>query len=440
MIAAWGFALLALGVCVPQGDLEKKIDEIIPRLSDDSIDVRDRAVGSLVELGSPAVAILRRRANEVGAEIRGRLLEACSRIESQDTRSKYLPPVKGVTLDWENRPAREALEEIARRTGLLMDSANVDGAASFSVKDATPLEAIDAVCKSASLSWRTVDEEQFLARRNSAHDRERPRIVVQNGKSAEYPVAYCRNYRIRATEVSLTRTNTFEASQSQANLGLDLGWAPGVKPDGLQSFTVTEIKDDQGRSLLIEENDRLRGRIRGLRPRYRGHDSGSYRQTVSFKYPDADVRKIASVKGIAVFSFPQEEKTVTFDKPSESEGKSVELSGLTITLKEFRPKGAGLSFTLEMTGKFRGAPGDSGDEDGWGGFPFASEDVELVTETGEPPRARGISGRGDGKSYSWTFDFNGDKPILAKEIKISCVLRHFHDEVKFELKEIALPR
>src|SRR5947207_3273881 len=103
MIRALALALL---LCAAQDDLSKKIDDIVPRLSDDSIDVRDRAVQALVDLGPSAIPLLRKRAAELGAETQGRLIEACNRIESRNTLAKYLPPLKKVTLEWENKPAR----------------------------------------------------------------------------------------------------------------------------------------------------------------------------------------------------------------------------------------------------------------------------------------------------------------------------------------------
>jgi hypothetical protein len=87
-------ALALLLAACPQEDLGKKIDEIIPRLSDDSIDVRDKTVQALADLGPGALPLLKKRAAELGAETSGRLLEACARIESRNTLVKYLPPLR----------------------------------------------------------------------------------------------------------------------------------------------------------------------------------------------------------------------------------------------------------------------------------------------------------------------------------------------------------
>src|SRR5262245_56606236 len=100
MTRALAFALLVAYAQENQDDLAKRIDEIIPKLSDDAIDVRDRAVQSLADLGPAALPILRKRAAELGGETKGRLIEACGKIESRNTLAKFLPPLKRITLDW----------------------------------------------------------------------------------------------------------------------------------------------------------------------------------------------------------------------------------------------------------------------------------------------------------------------------------------------------
>jgi hypothetical protein len=431
---------LALLLAVPQDDLAKRIDEIIPRLSDDSIEVRDRAVQALSDLGPAAVPLLRKRAAELGGETQGRLIEACGKIEARNTLAKYLPPLKRVTLDWENKPAREALDEISRRTGLVVEAtgANLEGAVTFALRDAAPIQALDELCRQAGLSWRSADDDMF-GRRRGAAPRSTPRVLIHNAKTTDYPAAYVRHYRARVTQVSLTRTNTFQASQSTAQLNLDLSWTPDVKPEGVVSFKVTELKDDQGRSLLPEENERARVRARAMRSRYRGRDMGSSSQYVSFKFPEADAKTL-SLKGTAVIAFPQELRTVAFPNPADAAGKAIELNGLTITLKDYSEKGTARSVTLEMSGQYNGPRDDGGDEDGFGNLPFSYEDVELISEAGEPMRSQGMSGRGDGKTYTWQLEFDGDKAGVAKEIRIQCILRRFQDEAVFEIKDIALPK
>jgi hypothetical protein len=63
-----------------------------------------------------------------------------------------------------------------------------------------------------------------------------------------------------------------------------------------------------------------------------------------------------------------------------------------------------------------------------------------VTSGGERLQNRGMSGRGDGKTYSYRLTMQGSKAEAVKEIRIPCVLSYFDDEVKFELRDIVLPK
>ena len=111
---------LALLAVLPQDGLEKKIADLVARLSDDSIDAREQAVKDLADLGPPAIPVLRKAMVKLDGEVRGRVDQAIKAIEARDTLAQSLPPFKTVTLDHRNRPAKEALEEIARHAGFAL--------------------------------------------------------------------------------------------------------------------------------------------------------------------------------------------------------------------------------------------------------------------------------------------------------------------------------
>jgi hypothetical protein len=123
-----------------------------------------------------------------------------------------------------------------------------------------------------------------------------------------------------------------------------------------------------------------------------------------------------------------------FEKPFEP-GKSLELNGLKTTLKEVREADGSINITLELSGRFAGRVGDAED-----GAPFNYDDVRPITESGKRLRSRGMSGRGDGQTTTWTLRYSPAAGDALKEIRIPCVLDRFEDEVKFEIRDIPLPR
>lgn len=434
--------LFALAVLALQGDLEKKIDELVGRLDDDRIDAREAAVQALVELGPAAVPLLKNRIEKLDLESKGRVEDAVRSIEAREAMSQSLPPLRRVTLALKDRPVREALVEIRKQTGLPFDftEASVDAAISVALKDATPLEALDEVCRlGGQLSYAVSGQDDYNRLTGERIPRE-PRIRFSNGDAREYPAFYVRHYRLRVTQISLTRTNTFAKAgqkQSSAYLTLDAVWPPDVKPDGVTEFRITELKDDQGRSLLMQEGaaagrmPRQFGRVR----RTRGYDS-TVNETVPFKYPEADARKIAVLKGEVSLRFPKETRMIVFDKLAESRGKTVDVGGAKVTLKDYQDKGTSHLIELQVTGRIGGAGGTGS----WDALPFSYEDVEITTESGARLESGSMSGSGDGKSYTLKLDRRATKPEPVKEVRIPCVLSHFQDDFKFELKDIPLPK
>lgn len=431
---------LALLLLLPQDGLESKIEAILQRLGADDIDAREGAGRDLSALGPEALPLLRRRAGTLEGEAKSRVEEACKRIERERKRSIVLPPLRLVTLDVQERPAKEVLEAVAKQAGVEIDFGGVapETPVTLSIKDAAPFRAFEEVCRKAGdLSFEPmqgkgetdVEEEGPLA----AELAKPARIVIQSAASPEYPSAYVRHYRVRVTQITVTRMMDFRQNRSSAHLQLDLQWLPGVSPLALSRFAVEEVVDDQGRSLLPEKNEmnpmfaRKMGRHFGMR-------TAGFPHTLTLPVPPADAKKIVTLRGTAAFSFPGDSRALVFEKPLEG-GKSLEMGGLKATLKDVRAADGTLTVTLEIAGRSTLRANDGEDP-----APFTYDDVQPITESGKRLRSRGMSGRGDGTSTTWTLRYALPAAETLKEIRIPCVLDRFEDEIKFEIRDIPLPR
>lgn len=435
MIRALALALL---IVLPQDDPAKKIDEILSRLSDDSVEVRDGALKDLVALGPPALPLLQALLEKLEAEARGRVQEACRRIETAAALAKVLPPLRKVALDAKDKPLKDVFDEIARQTGLALDPSggSFDGPVTLALKDATPLQALDAACRASKSTHYQIlegDEDRMmgLRRRRGVAPPTGARIALQSGGWTEYPAHYVRHYKVRVTQVQLNKVNAFDGVQKTGHLSLDLQWPPDVKPDRILRFRLAELKDDQGRSLLLKEDDDGGFALHRLR---RGWGIGA-QHSVQFKYPEAGAKAIATLRGDAVVEFPKDVRTVSFEKPVEAKGKTLELEGLKLTLRDCKSDSQSHTVTLEMTGRLKGAEADPDHH----GYPISWEEIEVIGESGERLSQGGMSGTGNGTVYTWTLTYRGTKAEPLKEIRIRCVLTRHADEVKFELKDIPFP-
>jgi hypothetical protein len=436
LVVALSLGLLASPL--PAQDPGARIDELLQRLNDDALPVRETAARELSELGPDALPLLAKRLEGLDGERRGRVQEAMRRIEDRQKLFRVLPPLKTVTLDVAEKPLREVLEEISRQSGIPVDlsAGGFDGPVTLKLKDALPLRAFDEACaKGGGASYRTrrpQDDGLVVPADQAAPGA----FLFQTTATPDYPASYAKSYRVRLTQISLTRTNDFRREQSTASLQFDLLWPPLAYPHSIAEFSVSEAVDQQGRSLLLPVNPNNRFAVAAGR-RFTRHWMGGAYQSLAIAYPEADAGRIASLKGVLTLVYPGDERTLVFDDPSDKQGQSLELFGLKVTLKECRSNGQSTVVSLEMTGRFA-PPGSAAaaDEDG---LPFNSDEVVVVTRSGARLRSAGMSGSSDGRSHQWELRLQGNVAEPVKQIRIPCILAYHHDSVSFEFKDIPLP-
>jgi hypothetical protein len=446
MIAAT-LLLLSLGapLSFAQDDLEKKVAAIVARLADDSIDAREQAVKDLADLGTGAIPLLKKAIAKAGDETRGRLEEAIRTIELRDALARSLPPLQKITLDLKKRPAREAIEEIASRAGIgvKFEGDLGKGTITLALKDVTPIEALDAVCRADGQLTYQIDTGDEALEAVKPGVPVLPRLSFTAAPFVDCPATYVRHYRIRAVELSLIRTNSFKGTKSRGNVQLELFWLPGTHPDQVTRFEVEEIKDDQGRILPLEkkeEGDPLAGAHLTLD----GLDPAAGQYAFDFKYPEADAKKVASMKGSFTVTYPKETKTLVFEKPAEKRGKSLELHGLKITLEEYQNRGTEHTVKIVVGGKYAG-PKDPAKEEAdpdslLEHLPFSPGEIEFITESGLPLQQGSSTSGTVNENYVFTVTLHAEKTETLKEIRIPCVLTHHLDGVKFELKDMVFPK
>jgi hypothetical protein len=429
-----------------QESLEKKVSELIARLSDDAIDAREQAVRGLADLGPPALPLLEKSISRLEGEVRGRVEEAIRSIRLREKLSQSLPPVKLITLDHRNRPAREALEEIGRQAGITSEFTGEIGkeAVTVSIQGATYFQAIDQVCAAHGklLPQSAGRGGQFLVVPGPAAVPAGRTMTFTEGPVVPFPTCYVRQYRIRIESVALTKLNNFQGTESSGTLQMEVDWQPGVLPRSSPAFEITELQDNLGRSLLPEKKEDADSR--GLTRFTPGGGETSTEETFEFKYPQADATRISLLRGHVVLTYPQEESTLVFTKPADSKGKSRELHGLTVTLTDYQVRGNEHVVTLTTSGKYVG-PVDTAKKLAEfdleaGRLPFSYEEIEAVTEGGGNLNSGGMSATSDEKTYTMTLTFSSEKPQTLKEIRIPCVLVHYEDDIKFELKDITFPK
>src|SRR5688572_3498109 len=115
-------ALLAIGWLALQ---DPDVDAWIRQLEDESIEVREKAMASLVEAGDKAVEKLKARA----AKAEGGVRALCDRLLEQIAVPKELrqaiPPLRKVTIEATDRPLKEVFADFQSQAGITLSLESV---------------------------------------------------------------------------------------------------------------------------------------------------------------------------------------------------------------------------------------------------------------------------------------------------------------------------
>src|SRR5688572_25154839 len=144
---------LVLGLLPPQ---DSRIDQLIEKLLDDSITVREKAAAELADMGKAAVPALERLRASGDIELRSRGASILKTIAELEILGRHWRRGPRITLDFENAPVAKVLEELAAqgRDSFKFDAAELQDPVTVKVKDATFFDALEAVVRAApALTW-----------------------------------------------------------------------------------------------------------------------------------------------------------------------------------------------------------------------------------------------------------------------------------------------
>lgn len=313
-------ALLLVGLLALQ---EPDVEALLKRLSDESMEVRDKAAAALVELGDKAEEKVKSRLATAEGELKSRLEGVLRDIGKARKLRSVFQPVHRISLDVKAVPVREVLERLTKEAGLPIDATLAgDSTVTVSVKDALPLEALDAVCRVADL--------EFLpdpSRNEGLGRRSRPETIVLNRGYTAVPRSFAGPFVVSANTISLSKVQGLGKEgqlSSSMQISLSIFWPPGCRPSKLAECDITSAQDDEGTDLRLDvglhgKRDSLIGDLQ--RP-----------LTVLLKGPAADAKHI-TLKGRGALLFPLGQAVLSFKPPAECEGQERKTDLLTIRLE-----------------------------------------------------------------------------------------------------------
>ena len=232
-------ALALVLLLLPAGQAQDgRVQELLSRLDDDSIEVRAAAAAALIDLGKSALPALRPALGAAGGELKDRLGEIIRKIRERERLALLLPPPSLITVDAQNLPLREVFEKVSRQTRTAIDYSQVPEDARVTVKlDRVPLwKAIDRICAASGKVTAGLESDHVILTAE-------PYIAI--------PSKILDSFRVTLEQVQLSTEVTFGLQDRYDNFQatLRLGWEKGARPYRILGH-IAELVDEQGNELV----------------------------------------------------------------------------------------------------------------------------------------------------------------------------------------------
>jgi hypothetical protein len=362
-------AVLLLIPLLPQQ--EPKIRDLIERLSDDEIRVREKAAADLVDLGKAAIPSLQRLALSGDLELRSRATTILRRISEGDVVGRHWKRGPRITLVSDGAPVASVLEDLERQAkdSFLFDPMDLRDPVVLSVKDVSFWEAVDALCHAAPmLTWEGSGNSLKFLRK------QRP----------PYPTKLQGEFTVWIDGITFSRDYDFTGnSRSSFSIVLATAWEAGIVPVAIEQ-KITEVLDDDGTNLMAGDRFGMFGRM--------DIPSGRVRKDSAYApLPQgiSEVRRFSKVKGYVAYYFPRSYQDLSLDLLS-TPGPAV-LDRVTITMHNFRVMKDAVALELALAST--ASPGEPMMDR------LPASEIVIVDDQGEEHRAP-TSTRGH--SYSGT--------------------------------------
>jgi hypothetical protein len=401
------FALLLLLL----GPQDPDVESLIKQLGDESLEIREKAVAALVGLGDKAEEKLKARLATAEGEFKARLEGVLRDIDNARRLRAVFPPLRRVSLDVKGLPVRDVLDRLKKETGLpIDDSAAGDKAVTVSLKEALPLEALDAVCRAADLEYLP-GSVRFGAKRDT--------IILHRGHTGSQR-AFAGPMVINARHLSVN------GDSSRAQILITQYWPPGYLPSRLADWDLTSARDDQGNDLRLDMG------LHGARDSILADLD---RESVILLKGPAPEAKSVTVKGRGAILFPVTQDILSFKPPGDCLGQEKKSGLITVRLETAEVEENLARFKIKVTQE----GGDLARVGIYATF-FSNRNVRLVTAGGI------VTGNA---SYSASNMVRGGmnvdleyrqvtSPVTALEFVFDT--EEHRVDFEFELKDIPLPK
>ena len=439
--------MLALPLLLGFVQDEAAIRDLIRKLDDTDLEVRDKALTELTKAGRAALELLRQAEKSESAEVRARATQAIRVIESQLKAKEVYPEYKPLPLK-KSGTVGEILDELAKQSGAKFEVAAELRQLKGSVDATSLFQALDQLCSAQEkLTYTLGDDGSY-------------RFAGEPHSSA--PAAYFEAFKVLLTRTSVQRDSDFKKLTVAAQISIATLWEGRLKPLKRVRYEFTEAKDEAGRAIEVLgaadiENQFMAGGA-GFVFRMLGAAGGGAGEEMDFlrmfelKGISPEAKSLAVLKGRAIVSFPHPPVGVEFKEPESGttqtvgdvvvKVKKMEISKNRVSLLISKAKGDGIVPQDEVLGRLESGSVVAVDEDGQEHageiMPAANEGGGMgMIVIGGPGGGPGGNEQDQGQLYYAKFADLNKKDIKSFRFRFSDAL--FEKSVPFEIKGVKLP-
>lgn len=430
--------LLALPLLLGFAQDDAAIQDLIRRLDDSDLEVREKAVRDLIQAGGKALEPLRKALSSESAEVRARAAQAIRSIEKDIRSREVCPDHKPLALKRTGTVA-EILEDLGRLSGARFDaSPELRALKAGPVEAATLLQALDQMCSGPdSLSYNVGDDGT---------------IRLSSERHVARPASYFEAFKIFVTQTEVLRKSDGKETTVTGRVSIHAAWEHHLKPLRRVRFEFNPAKDDAGREIEMvaaSQMDMLRlggGAGVWFAGGFGEESDSAGPQVFELKGLSPEAKSVALLKGTARVSFPLSRVDVAFDDPQKGANqtvgdisirlKSVSTKKSLISLTFSKSKGDVMALKDEVLGRLDSASVRAVDENG-------KEHIGEMGPAQDDPGAGMVIVGGPGTEPSRsvvlhaTFATIEGKDFKRFSFKFSDAL--FEKSVPFVIKDIKLP-
>jgi len=319
--------LAAAVLCLPllqDPSQEKAVARLVEKLSNDEIEIRDGARRDLLALGAKVLPLLRSRAGTSELEIRERLLGVIREIERAERMNFFLREPRRIRLKAERRPIGDILKELAKQseTPVTLEGVPPEEPVTVEIDDRPFFEALQEICLAHGGILFLLPDDHY------ALESDAPVKLVRGDPKACRP--FVEGPFVLTMESLYTVNETFGPKRgTPAMMYLQAGWERGLRPTRMQ-VEVTSVVDATGTEVPVpsrERQDRMDIYI----------DRHVWVPLTST--PPPSVTTFREIRGKVSFEFPTDGYVARIDRPMGRKGVEAAGGPASFTLEEMIREG-----------------------------------------------------------------------------------------------------